>query len=127
MLLGLVLHHPGLFSSDEHVAADWPIDPFRPGFSLGNHRAEVAIPSLCAHAPVVQVRVPWRRRPSPHLNRTTVMCATPPLCDGCNVTVLPNCNLVARSTLETGVVNLEPAGHQLIHIYYLPYSFTGLE
>ena len=109
----------------EQVAAMWATDPFRPGYALGNHRVELSIPSNLVDAPLVQARVVWRRRPSRPLNHTTVVCGTPPLADGANITLLPNCTLLFGSTLDIGTVAFAPSGHRVVHVYYMPYTFSG--
>eukprot|EP01046_Picozoa_sp_COSAG06_P101017 COSAG06_NODE_47147_length_341_cov_0.855372_1_plen_104_part_10 len=50
----------------EVVAALWPADPFAPGFSLGNHRAEIDVPAAARSHSAVLVHVVWRRRSQPN-------------------------------------------------------------
>jgi hypothetical protein len=60
----------------EAVAATWPLEPLttaydphgyhkgKTGFSLGNHRVEVAVGSADADKPALVARTEWRRRPT---------------------------------------------------------------
>jgi hypothetical protein len=58
----------------EAVASTWPLEPLttandpqgrgKTGFSLGNHRVEVAVDSAHAAEQALVVKVVWRRRPS---------------------------------------------------------------
>ena len=106
----------------EVVAALWPADPFAPGFSLGNHRAEVDVPEAARSQPAVVVRVVWRRRSQP--NATLVVAANPVAEQYANASVLRNV-AVLQSTMHEATIAFEPQGASKVHLYYLPYHFSG--
>eukprot|EP01052_Picozoa_sp_SAG31_P007317 SAG31_NODE_348_length_17296_cov_5.089482_8_plen_604_part_00 len=108
--------------SPEVVAAIWPADPFSPSFSLGNHRAEVDVPAAARSQPAVLVHVVWRRRSQP--NATLVIATNPVMEQYANATVLHNV-AVLQSTMHEATVVFEPKGASKVHLYYLPYRFSG--
>ncbi len=106
----------------EVVAALWPLDPFAADFSLGNHRAEVDIPAAARSEPAVLVHVVWRRRSQPN---TTMVVATRPVTEQyANASVLRNVAMLQHSMHDATIV-LEPGGASSVHLYYLPYHFSG--
>ena len=106
----------------EAVAALWPSDPLAPGFSLGNHRAEVEIPAAARSQPAVLVHVVWRRRSQP--NATIVVAARAVMEQYANASVLRNV-AVLQATMHEATIVFEPDGASIVHLYFLPYHFTG--
>ena len=106
----------------EAVAKLWPADPLSAGFSLGNHRAEVGVPEAARSQPAVLVHVVWRRRSQP--NATIVVAAKPVAEQYANASVLRNV-AVLQSTMHEATIVFEPAGVASVHLYFLPYHFSG--
>jgi hypothetical protein len=119
---GSVESPPQHVVGQEVVAALWPADPFATGFSLGNHRVEVDVPAALRSRAAVQVHVVWRRRSQPN---ATIIVATRPVTEQyANASVLRNV-AVLQSTMHDATIVFEPDGASSVHLYYLPYDFSG--
>jgi hypothetical protein len=115
-------HQQPAAAAGEHVAAQWPADPFSPGFSLGNHRAEVAVPATARSQPAVLVNVIWRRRSQP--NATTIVAARPVTAQYANASMLRNV-AVLQATMHKATIVFDPEDAAHVHLYFLPYHFSG--